>query len=77
MQNSLKIFRLKAHLKQMEVAQSLNIKQCTISNWECGRGFPKTANLIRLSVLYHCTINELYPSDEKAVEKSGGYRNES
>lgn len=64
MSNNLKARRIQAGFKQEEVAKLLNIKQCSISNWECGRYLPNTNNLLQLSKIYNCSVEELYETKE-------------
>lgn len=60
MSNNFKAIRQRAGLTQKEVAKQLNVQQCSISNWECGRYFPNTDNLIRLATIYKCSVEDLY-----------------
>lgn len=57
--NGIKAARLKAKMKQEEVAQSMNVSQGAISLWERGECFPAAAKLVPLAMLLNCTVDEL------------------
>jgi len=59
--NRLKEFRLKAGLRQIDVANKLQLN-CVdrICRWEKGKTFPHMINLFKLSGLYHALPHELY-----------------
>ena len=56
---SLKQARIRRGLSQTDVASILNISRQSVSKWETGRSLPDIDNLIRLSNLYHISIDEL------------------
>jgi transcriptional regulator with XRE-family HTH domain len=59
--NSLKEYRQRAGLKQVQVAQILNFSTTDrISKWESGNSMPDIINLFRLSTVYHCPPHKLY-----------------
>nr|WP_263862269.1 helix-turn-helix transcriptional regulator [Levilactobacillus spicheri] len=55
----LKRARMAQHLSQNEVATILHVSRQSISKWENGRGYPDSDNLIRLSDLYHLSLDDL------------------
>lgn len=57
--NGIKAARLKARMKQEEVAQRMNISQGTVSMWETGESLPNAAKLVPLAALLNCTVDEL------------------
>ncbi|MBE5791654.1 MAG: helix-turn-helix transcriptional regulator [Clostridiales bacterium] len=61
--------RIRANLTQEKVASELSIDRSTVAKWETGIASPKVGKLAPLSVLYGCSIDELYRSIEstKAV----------
>ncbi len=56
---NIKKARLKSHMTQEQVAEELNVSRQTVSNWENGKTFPDTANIIRLSEMYHVSTDFL------------------
>lgn len=60
--NSLKKYRMKAGLKQYEVAELLELSHSgNISRWEKGFVLPSLIHLIEFIQLYDATPQELYP----------------
>ena len=59
--NNLREYRLKAGLKQKEVAEKLEL-QCEdrISHWERGQAMPSVWNLIKLGKIYNTNIASMY-----------------
>ena len=57
--NPFKAMRERSGLKQISVAEALNVKQTTISMWETGESKPHADTLIELAELYNCSIDEL------------------
>lgn len=59
--NNLKKYRLKAGLKQTDVAQVLGLSSTDrISRWENGLKYPHVTNLFKLGKLYNINVQELY-----------------
>ena len=44
---------------QEELAKELKVDRSTVAKWENGKALPRTEMLIKLSELFHCTIDEL------------------
>jgi transcriptional regulator with XRE-family HTH domain len=59
MLSSLKLLRLQAGLRQVDVAKHCGCNQSSVSAWESGRKAPKATTLICMSDLYGCTVDEL------------------
>lgn len=55
----LKKSRIEKHLSQIDVSHHLNISRQSISKWETDRTFPSLENLLRLSILYDISPNNL------------------
>lgn len=55
----IKNLRLKKLLTQEDIAKHLGVKQPTVSTWESGLFEPSIENLIKLSDLLGCDMNEL------------------
>ncbi len=43
----------------MEVAERLGIDQSAVSLWENGKTSPRVSLLVKLSELYHCSLDDL------------------
>lgn len=57
----LRKFRRINRYSQKEVATELGMKDtATISKWESGKVIPSLDNLMKLAILYHTLIEELY-----------------
>lgn len=65
--NGIKTARIKAKMKQEDVAQIMNVSQGTVSMWETGASGPSVENLTRLAVLFNCTIDELLVDRKEAM----------
>ena len=57
--------RTAAGLSQEELAEQLFVTRQTLSNWETGKTYPDINSLLRLSAVFHVSLDEL----ETAVEK--------
>lgn len=55
----LKSAREMAGYSRGEVANLLGVSQAAISLWERGETFPSVQNLIKLTTLYHCSLDWL------------------
>lgn len=55
----LQLLRKKHNYTQEQLAQELNLSRQAISKWETGTALPDLDVLLKLSKLYHLTINEL------------------
>lgn len=62
---NLKQKREEHNLSQEDVAQILNISRQSVSKWENGNCYPDLDNLIRLSDLYHISLDELIKGDKE------------
>lgn len=58
--NNLKKYRQNQKLKAIEVANSLNLSQSTISQYELGNRYPDLYTLYQLCKLYQITPNNLF-----------------
>ena len=56
---TLKERRSQLDLTQQEVAKKLYISRQTISNWENGKSYPDLDMLIKISDVYHVSIDSL------------------
>ena len=68
----LKEARLKAGLKQEDVAKQVGVSRQTMSNWENNRSYPDLASVLKLSDLYGLSVDEMLREDgllRKKVEQ--------
>lgn len=61
----LKQFRIGCKLKQLDVAESLELTQTTISNIERGAVSLSMDNAIKFAQLYQCKIDDFITLEEK------------
>lgn len=62
---TLKEHRSQLDLTQQEVAKKLYISRQTISNWENGKSYPDLDMLIKISDVYHVSIDSLLKGDQE------------
>lgn len=55
----LRELREASKITQQELAQELHISRYSITNWELGRAFPDSDNLIRLAEFFDVSIDYL------------------
>lgn len=64
---------------QEYVAEQMQISRQAVSKWEMGQSEPSTTNLVKLSELFSCDVNELLSSGEyckgKEVEDNQSLKN--
>lgn len=56
---SIKKLRENSGLSQIELAKQLNVTQGAVSQWEVGMTKPSIETIIKLSVIFNCTTDEL------------------
>ena len=61
--------RKKENLTQEQLAEILGVSRQAISRWESDLAYPETEKLIKLSSLFHCTVDQLLKEDEAISEK--------
>lgn len=57
--NAIKKFRENAKLKQAELAEKIGISTVTLSRYENGEREPRATELLKMSELFGCTVDEL------------------
>ncbi len=62
---ALKECRIKCHMTQEFVAETLGVSRQSVSKWESGVSDPNTSNLIALAKLYNVSAEDLIKSVEK------------
>ena len=70
MELSKKIYQLRklSGMTQEQLAEKLNISRQTLSKWENGTSIPDVESVVRLSTLFHTSLEELL-LDENRVEE--------
>ena len=58
--NSVKKFRLRAHMTAEELAERLNIAKSSVRNWECGLSRPDPEYLYRMFTILNVEPNEFF-----------------
>ena len=71
MELSKKIYQLRklAGMTQEQLAEKLNISRQTLSKWENGTSVPDVKSVVRLSVLFHTSLEELLLEEENHVDE--------
>lgn len=65
--NGIKVARIKAKMKQEEVARKINVDRSSVAKWETGISGPTVANLTKLANLFGCTVDELIIDKKEAM----------
>lgn len=65
--------RVSASMTQEYVAEKIQVSRQTISNWENGKFYPDIISVMKLSDLYHISLDDLLKGDAKMI----GHLNES
>lgn len=68
LKNILKDKRKQMQWTQEELAEKILVSSKTISNWETGKTFPDLKSLIRLSKLYHISLDSLLTEGSDIVK---------
>ena len=61
---SLKELRERAQLRQVDVAERLEVDQAAVSNWERGVNKPARKYQRKLADLYGCSVDELLAQEQ-------------
>ncbi len=71
MELSKKIYQLRklSGMTQEQLAEKLNISRQTLSKWENGTSVPDVESVVRLSALFHTSLEELLLEEENHVEE--------
>ncbi|AYJ46512.1 MAG: helix-turn-helix transcriptional regulator [Enterococcus casseliflavus] len=67
---ALKNHRLTQQMSQEEVATKILVTRTSISNWETGKTVPDSLNLLKLSTLYGCSVDELLKKERAGMKKN-------
>lgn len=61
--------RTEISLTQEQAAEALMVSRQTISNWENGKSLPDIVSVIKMSELYHISLDELLKGDMAMLKK--------
>ena len=53
------IKRKERQMTQEELAQAMGVDRTTVTKWESQESFPRAEMLMKLSMFFHCTVDEL------------------
>ena len=67
---ALKNHRVTQQMSQEEVATRILVTRTSISNWETGKTVPDSLNLLKLSTLYGCSVDELLKKERAGMKKN-------
>lgn len=67
---ALKNHRVTQQMSQEEVAKKILVTRTSISNWETGKTVPDSLNLLKLSTLYGCSVDELLKKERAGMKKN-------
>lgn len=67
---ALKNHRVTKKMSQEEVATKILVTRTSISNWETGKTVPDSLNLLKLSTLYGCSVDELLKKERAGMKKN-------
>ncbi|WP_461244724.1 helix-turn-helix transcriptional regulator [Secundilactobacillus muriivasis] len=65
----IKHHRERLGLTQDMLAEKLYVSRQTVSNWETGRSYPDLENLLRLSILFDISLDELVKGDVDVMKQ--------
>ncbi|HBF75300.1 MAG TPA: hypothetical protein DDW71_08600 [Lactobacillus sp.] len=69
LKDKLKAQRQSLGLTQQQAAELLNVTRQAISNWENGNNYPDIPTLIKISELYHISLDTLLKGDQDLMTK--------
>ena len=67
---ALKNHRVTQQMSQEEVAKKILVTRTSISNWETGKTVPDSLNLLKLSTLYGCSVDELLKKERAGMKRN-------
>ena len=63
--NGIAVARMRAGMKQQDLADALHIDRSTVAKWETGAAFPTGKKLPDVAKALSCEIEELFRKEEK------------
>lgn len=71
--NQIRLNRERLGLTQDELAAKIYVSRQTISNWEMAHSYPDLENLLRLSVLFNVSLDDLLKGDVAVMKQELSY----
>ena len=65
---NLKSIRKQKKISQEELAEKLGVSRQSISKWETGENYPSMTNIMCLTDIFHCKINDLVHEDMNDID---------
>lgn len=65
----IKKHRAELGLSQEELAQQIYVTRQSVSNWETGKTYPDLQSLLRMSDLFHVSLDQLIKGDVETMKK--------
>ena len=62
-------YRAAVGMSQEELADRIYVTRQTLSNWETGKTYPDINSLLRLSDIFHISLDELVKGDLQIMEE--------
>ena len=75
--SKIKNARTECGMTQEQVAEALGVSRQTMSNWENGKSYPDIANVVKMSDLYHISLDNLLKGEQSGMSDYVGYLKES
>ena len=72
MKMTLKALRVNAGLNQDKAAEGVGVSRVTIQSWEDYKTFPTAPQLVRLSNLYNCNLDDIFIPDLLTLSEQEG-----
>lgn len=66
--DNLKIIRKQKKISQEELAEKLGVSRQSVSKWETGENYPSMTNIMCLTDIFHCKINDLVHEDFNDID---------
>ena len=66
--------RKEAGMSQEELAYQLGVSRQAISKWERGNGYPETEKIVRMSKIYHVTLDYLLNEEDVQTQEANAER---
>lgn len=57
--NAILKFRVRKGITQEELARNISVDRTTVTKWETGKSKPRVDVLLKLSVVFECTVDDL------------------